>query len=216
MKVAAIVILSSLLLISCGHEKKKPETPPKTVKKESPVESFLQTYKGALKFKDLFPSFSEKNLLAIPYSVDLDSKLDSVADTSILFYAQLADIRPDTASDSSYVATFISPFPFPQVMFRLDLMCDSSQMKYLIKNAPWESPIDSRGFVIIGRDISGIRPTLRVSVSPQLADPYASALSIRSPEMIYLRGKMVDQLYIKNIFELTSDTTSAKSGTAKK
>ncbi len=211
MRISSIIVLSCLLLISCGHEKKEPETVAKTPTKVSPIDTFLKSYKDACKFKVLFPAFSEKNLLAIPYSIDLDAKLDSLADTSILFYAQLVDIRPDTASDSSFVATFISPFPFPQVMFQLDLMCGVSQMDYLVKNAPWESPIDSRGFVVIGRDIKGMRPTLHMSISTDVADSYASTLSIRSPEMIYLKGKMIDQFYIKNIFELTEDTTSTES-----
>ncbi len=211
MKAASIIILSCLLLISCGHEKKKAKTATQTAQKESPTDTFFHTYKDARKFKDLFPDFGKKDLLAIPYSIDLTAKLDSVADTTILFYAQLADVKSDTGSDSSYVATFISPFPFPQVMFQLDLVCDAQQMKYLIKNAPWESPIDSRGFVVIGRDISGMRPTLQVKVSEEVADPYASTLSMHSPEMIYLRGKMVDQVYVTNIFDLTKDTTSTKS-----
>jgi hypothetical protein len=214
MKVASIVVLSCLLLISCGHEKKKPEsTSAKTAQKESPLNTFLQTNKDALKFKELFPAFSEKNLLAVPYSVDLDAKLDSVGDTSILFYAQLADIAPDSLSDSSFVATFISPFPFPQVMFQLDLMCDSSQVDYLQKQASWEKPIDSRGFVVVGRDISGTRPALQLHVSTDVTDPYASALSLRTPEMIYLQGKMVDALYVTNIFDLTKDTTTTKTAT---
>lgn len=210
MRVASIILLSCLLLISCGQEKKTSKAAAKTAQKESQVDAFFQTYKNVVKFKDLFPGFGKKDLLAVPYSVDLAAKLDSVADTSILFYAELVDIKPDTVSDSSYIATFISPFPFPQVMFQLDLLCNATQRHYLTKNAPWESPVDTRGFVVIGRNITGMRPTLHVGIDTDAADPYASTLSIRSPEMIYLRGDMVDQVYVTNIFELTKDTTSAK------
>lgn len=211
MKAASIAFLSCLLLISCGHEKKKPETPPaKIAQKQSPLDAFLQSHKDALKFKELFPAPGKKNLLAVPYSIDLDAKLDSIGDTSILFYAQLADIGPDTTSDSSFVATFISPFPYPQVMFQLDLTCNDSEMVYLTKNAPWKSPIDSRGFVVVGRDISGERPALQLHVSTDVADPYASTMSLRTPDMIYLKGRMVDVLYITNIFDVTEDTTTAK------
>lgn len=216
MRLASIIVLSCLLLISCGQEKKKTESAAKTAQKESPIDAFFQTYKDAIKFKDLFPGFSKKDLLAVPYSVDLAAKLDSVADTTILFYAQLADIRLDGESDSSYVATFISPFPFPQVMFQLDLTCNLSQMQYMIKNAPWDSPIDSRGFAVVGREITGTRPTLHVGVNTDAADPYAATLSIRSPEMIYLKGTMVGQVYVTNIFDLTRDTTSTKAANPSK